>query len=61
MPARDFSRLSMASDVQTKPSKAPSTKAGLAKWLEEHHYKVEMAAGLGCALEPRYDGVDSCR
>eukprot|EP00975_Prorocentrum_lima_P022843 4807637-Prorocentrum_lima.AAC.1 len=31
MPARDFSRLSMASDLQTRPSKVPSTKTGLAK------------------------------
>eukprot|EP00975_Prorocentrum_lima_P026105 5486552-Prorocentrum_lima.AAC.1 len=31
MPARDFSRLSMAGDVRTRPSKVPSTKTGLAK------------------------------
>eukprot|EP00975_Prorocentrum_lima_P052398 10982423-Prorocentrum_lima.AAC.1 len=37
MPAADYSRLSMASDVQTLPSKVPATKAGLAKWLEDYH------------------------
>eukprot|EP00975_Prorocentrum_lima_P032144 6751628-Prorocentrum_lima.AAC.1 len=31
MPAMDYSRLSLASDVQTLPSKIPSTKAGLAR------------------------------
>eukprot|EP00975_Prorocentrum_lima_P021367 4503010-Prorocentrum_lima.AAC.1 len=36
----------MASDVQARPSKVPSTKAGLAKWLE-------MALYLGSTLEPR--------
>eukprot|EP00975_Prorocentrum_lima_P020637 4341518-Prorocentrum_lima.AAC.1 len=30
MPAMDYSRLSLASDVQALPSKIPSTKAGLA-------------------------------
>eukprot|EP00975_Prorocentrum_lima_P057594 12077041-Prorocentrum_lima.AAC.1 len=53
MPARDFSRLSMASDVQTRPSNVPSTKAGLVKWLEGYHSKLEMALKLGSALEPR--------
>eukprot|EP00975_Prorocentrum_lima_P000793 162917-Prorocentrum_lima.AAC.1 len=53
MPTRHFSRLSMASDVQTRPSQVPSTKVGLAKWLEEYCSKLEMAVKLGCALEPR--------
>eukprot|EP00975_Prorocentrum_lima_P008616 1840106-Prorocentrum_lima.AAC.1 len=30
MPAEDYSRLSMASNVQTMPSQIPATKAGLA-------------------------------
>eukprot|EP00975_Prorocentrum_lima_P055930 11724744-Prorocentrum_lima.AAC.1 len=33
MPAMDYSRLSLASDVQTMPSKIASAKAGLAKLL----------------------------
>eukprot|EP00975_Prorocentrum_lima_P026048 5476974-Prorocentrum_lima.AAC.1 len=37
MPAADFSRLSMASDVQTMPNQVPATKAGLAKWLQDYH------------------------
>eukprot|EP00975_Prorocentrum_lima_P048554 10157706-Prorocentrum_lima.AAC.1 len=37
MPAADYSRLSMASDVQTMPTQVPVAKAGLAKWLEDHH------------------------
>eukprot|EP00975_Prorocentrum_lima_P055896 11718859-Prorocentrum_lima.AAC.1 len=41
----------MASDVQTRPTKAPSTKVGLATWLEEYYSKLEMAGQLGCALE----------
>eukprot|EP00975_Prorocentrum_lima_P066872 12911722-Prorocentrum_lima.AAC.1 len=53
MPAKDFSRLSLASDVQTQPSKIPSTMTGLAKWLEEYYSKLEMALELGAALEPR--------
>eukprot|EP00975_Prorocentrum_lima_P003940 859311-Prorocentrum_lima.AAC.1 len=47
MPARDFSRLSMASDVQTRPSNIPSTKTGLAERL------LEIEVKLGAALEPR--------
>eukprot|EP00975_Prorocentrum_lima_P059429 12457678-Prorocentrum_lima.AAC.1 len=43
----------MASDVQTRPSKVPSTKTGLAKWLEEYHPKLEMAVKIGAPLEPR--------
>eukprot|EP00975_Prorocentrum_lima_P019696 4147120-Prorocentrum_lima.AAC.1 len=43
----------MASYVQTRPSKVPSTKAGLAIWLEEYYSKLEMAVKLGCALEQR--------
>eukprot|EP00975_Prorocentrum_lima_P056101 11763354-Prorocentrum_lima.AAC.1 len=46
MPARDFSRLSMASNVQTRPSKVPSAKTGLAKWLEEYHSTLETAVKL---------------
>eukprot|EP00975_Prorocentrum_lima_P032903 6907922-Prorocentrum_lima.AAC.1 len=53
MPAMAFYRLSLASDVQTLPSKIPSTKAGLARWLAECHSKLEMALKLGAALEPR--------
>eukprot|EP00975_Prorocentrum_lima_P008508 1816435-Prorocentrum_lima.AAC.1 len=53
MPTRGFSRLSMASDVQTRPTKIPTTEVGLAKWLEEYYSKLEMANKLGCALEPR--------
>eukprot|EP00975_Prorocentrum_lima_P044284 9284039-Prorocentrum_lima.AAC.1 len=53
MPTKDFSRLSMASYVQTKPTKVPSTKVGLAKLLEEYYSTLEMATQLGCALEPR--------
>eukprot|EP00975_Prorocentrum_lima_P070110 12930145-Prorocentrum_lima.AAC.1 len=53
MPGKDFSRLSMARDVQTKPTKAPSAKTGLAQWLEEYYSKLEMATQLGCAMEPR--------
>eukprot|EP00975_Prorocentrum_lima_P030991 6505954-Prorocentrum_lima.AAC.1 len=52
-PAMDYSRLSQASDVRTLPSKIPSTKAGLAIWLEDDHSKLEMALKLGAALEPR--------
>eukprot|EP00975_Prorocentrum_lima_P008273 1766650-Prorocentrum_lima.AAC.1 len=53
MPAMDYSRLSLASDVQTLPSKIPSTKAGLARWLEDYHSKLDMALKHGAALEPR--------
>eukprot|EP00975_Prorocentrum_lima_P062584 12886415-Prorocentrum_lima.AAC.1 len=53
MPAMDSSRWSLASDVQTWPSKIPSTKAGLANCLEEYHSKLEMALKLGATLEPR--------
>eukprot|EP00975_Prorocentrum_lima_P037809 7954340-Prorocentrum_lima.AAC.1 len=53
MPTRDFSRFSMASDVQTRPSMVPSTKVCQAKWLEEYYSKLEMAVKLGCALEAR--------
>eukprot|EP00975_Prorocentrum_lima_P064877 12900133-Prorocentrum_lima.AAC.1 len=53
MPTEDCSRLSMASDVQTKPTKVPSTKKGLAQWLEEYYSTSEMATQLGCATEPR--------
>eukprot|EP00975_Prorocentrum_lima_P045488 9522879-Prorocentrum_lima.AAC.1 len=49
----DYSRLSLASDIQTLPSTIPSTKAGLARWLEASHSKLEMALKLGAALEPR--------
>eukprot|EP00975_Prorocentrum_lima_P011166 2369338-Prorocentrum_lima.AAC.1 len=50
---KEFSRLSMASYVQARPTKVPSTKTGLAQWLEEYYSKLEMALTLGCALEPR--------
>eukprot|EP00975_Prorocentrum_lima_P063900 12894331-Prorocentrum_lima.AAC.1 len=53
MPTKDFSRLSMANDMQTRPTKAPSSKTGLAQWLDEHYSKLEMPTKLGCALEPR--------
>eukprot|EP00975_Prorocentrum_lima_P009627 2051524-Prorocentrum_lima.AAC.1 len=53
MPAADYSRLSMASYVQTLPSKIPATKAGLARWLEDYHSKLEMALKLAAHLEPR--------
>eukprot|EP00975_Prorocentrum_lima_P046619 9744173-Prorocentrum_lima.AAC.1 len=53
MPAMDFSIWSSASDAQTLPTKIPSTKAGLARWLEEYHSNLEMALKLGAALEPR--------
>eukprot|EP00975_Prorocentrum_lima_P057986 12163703-Prorocentrum_lima.AAC.1 len=53
MPAMDFSRLSLAGDVHTLPSKIPASKAGLGRWLEEYHSKLEMALKLGAALEPR--------
>eukprot|EP00975_Prorocentrum_lima_P048966 10245145-Prorocentrum_lima.AAC.1 len=53
MPAADYSRLSLASDVHTLPSKISATKAGLARWLEDYHSKLEMALKLGAALEPR--------
>eukprot|EP00975_Prorocentrum_lima_P023753 4998148-Prorocentrum_lima.AAC.1 len=53
MPATDFSILSLASDVQTRPSNTPSTQVGLAKWLEEYHSKLEMALKNGAALEPK--------
>eukprot|EP00975_Prorocentrum_lima_P054063 11337166-Prorocentrum_lima.AAC.1 len=53
MPTKDFWRLSMASDVQLRPAKVPSTKTGLAQWLEEYYSKLKMALELGCALEPR--------
>eukprot|EP00975_Prorocentrum_lima_P040403 8480347-Prorocentrum_lima.AAC.1 len=53
MPTKDFSRVSMASDVQGRPTKVPSTKVGLAKSLEEYYSKLEMAGKLGRALEPR--------
>eukprot|EP00975_Prorocentrum_lima_P051060 10697525-Prorocentrum_lima.AAC.1 len=43
----------MASDVQTRPSKVPSTMTGLEKWLEEYHSKLGMAIKLGAALEAR--------
>eukprot|EP00975_Prorocentrum_lima_P049095 10275861-Prorocentrum_lima.AAC.1 len=53
MSAMDYSRLSLASDVQTLHSKIPATKAGLARWLEDYHSKLEMAWKLGAAMEPR--------
>eukprot|EP00975_Prorocentrum_lima_P049063 10268706-Prorocentrum_lima.AAC.1 len=53
MPAEDYSRLSMASVVQTIPSQAPATKAGLARRLEDYHSRLEMAMKMNCALEPR--------
>eukprot|EP00975_Prorocentrum_lima_P071114 12935899-Prorocentrum_lima.AAC.1 len=53
MSTTDLSRLSMASDVQTRPTKLRSTKTGLAQRLEAYYYKTEMAMKLGCAMEPR--------
>eukprot|EP00975_Prorocentrum_lima_P062828 12887824-Prorocentrum_lima.AAC.1 len=53
IPTKDFSRLSMVSDVQTKPTMAPSTTTGLAQRLEECYSTFEMATQLGCAMEPR--------
>eukprot|EP00975_Prorocentrum_lima_P010995 2336518-Prorocentrum_lima.AAC.1 len=46
MPAMDYSRLSMASEVQTSPSNIPSTKGGLAIWLEDYHSTWEIALEL---------------
>eukprot|EP00975_Prorocentrum_lima_P016620 3523999-Prorocentrum_lima.AAC.2 len=53
MPADDFSRLSMASAVETMPTQVPATKAGLAGWLGDYHSRLEMALKMKCALEPR--------
>eukprot|EP00975_Prorocentrum_lima_P047157 9859851-Prorocentrum_lima.AAC.1 len=38
----------MASDVQTLPSKTPATKAGLAKWLEDYHSRLENGTEAWC-------------
>eukprot|EP00975_Prorocentrum_lima_P032673 6861795-Prorocentrum_lima.AAC.1 len=64
MPSRDYSRLSMARDEQTRPAKVPSTKTGLAKWLEEYHAKLEMDGNeTWCCSRTNKDshGVEQCR
>eukprot|EP00975_Prorocentrum_lima_P049453 10344564-Prorocentrum_lima.AAC.1 len=35
------------------PTQVPSTKAGLGRWLEDYHSRLEMALKMNCPLEPR--------
>ncbi len=53
MPTKDIARLSLANDLQSKPTKVPSTASGLAAWLEDYHARLSMAAEMGSAIEPR--------
>eukprot|EP00975_Prorocentrum_lima_P024688 5189299-Prorocentrum_lima.AAC.1 len=59
MPAADYSRLSLASYVQTLPSKIPATKAGLAKWFGRLSFKIGNGIEAWCSAGANNDHDDA--
>eukprot|EP00975_Prorocentrum_lima_P010797 2294596-Prorocentrum_lima.AAC.1 len=45
--------MSLAQELQSRSTRVPSSKNGLANWLEDYATQLELGMGLHSLIEPR--------